>query len=466
MALRRLAPRLASPAAASAPRRPEQSASAVSFSSSSRQLATLLRLRPCPRTTTTTTSPSPSSSPRKALQALEADAVAPLLLAAGAVAIGAATWLVAGSGGFGIVHERVAQPEEVCYLCEGRNNLLCAGVLPCGPSLRWGRRSWEGHLLQLQKASECGKEAQATTTCATMRKRAALQRKLAAHCFDPCYIDVPEVVALPVADVRAIDAYILASRPAKQRGQRLSIEESQEFPGRVLALRMQNLWEAPVKLEGRALQKLVSVEIQPGCGWQEIQGCPSRHSMSQQLASSAKAPADHPLALFSGDASLATATVLSCLGAKPSLPEFRIFLDGEPLHSSSLGFGTESSETSSSMGGALLAGLGFGKESSETSNSLEGTMLAVPQHLAEAVGASLAARSASGHGVMQDLRRLQYFAVGDSEKLAVRLLSELRTSGGDEAVAMLDDISQVELVIAQASRSSGDDSSVTWFCFT
>ncbi len=77
------------------------------------------------------------------------------------------------------------------------------------------------------------------------------------------------------------------------------------------------------------------------------------------------------------------------------------------------------------MGGALLAGLGFVKESSEPSNLLEGTMLAVPQHRAEAVGASLAARSASGHGVMQDLRRLQSFAVGDSEKLAVRLLSEL-----------------------------------------
>ncbi|CAE8664258.1 unnamed protein product [Polarella glacialis] len=194
---------------------------------------------------------------------------------------------------------------------------------------------------------------------------------------------------------------------------------------------------APVKLDGRDLQKLVSVEIQPGCGLQEIQGFPSRHSMSQQLASSAKAP-DHPLALFSGDASLATATVLSCLGAKPSSAEFRIFLDGEPLHPSSLG---------------------LGKESSETSNSLEGTLLSVPQHLAEAVGASLATKSASRHSVMQDLQRLQSFAVGDSEKLAVRLLSELRTHG-DEAVALLDDISQVELVIAQASRSSGDDRSV------
>lgn len=352
--------------------------------------------------------------------AADADCTVPVLLATGlAAGLGGFLLLGRGSSEEQVVPARIQDPERLRYLCEGRENLLCAGPAD-GGSRR--RQDWQGQLLQLQKS---GKQASGH-----IRWLAFVQRTLAAHCFDAAFVSVPQVVSLPAPDVRALDAHILTSRPAKQRHHTLNIQESPEHPGQVLGLRLENLFEA----SGLAS---MSVQLRPGCGWQELDGLPSRMSMASQLATGRTCGTlDFALELASGDVSRMASVIKAGIDhmESGSGPQVQMFAGQEPLQNKEGGI-------SSALNKVGLP------------PSLD--------KLADLVSSVLSTAPASEHQVLQDLRRLQVFALGQNEKLAARLLSELRERAGEAAVEGILAVSQVDAAAIQAGRSRCDLTSGT-----
>eukprot|EP00931_Biecheleriopsis_adriatica_P091458 TRINITY_DN65343_c0_g1_i1.p1 TRINITY_DN65343_c0_g1~~TRINITY_DN65343_c0_g1_i1.p1 ORF type:complete len:498 (-),score=126.31 TRINITY_DN65343_c0_g1_i1:28-1494(-) len=348
----------------------------------------------------------------------EADCCVPAVLA-GATLTGVGVawlWLRDGSRELPVVQARIREANELRYLCEGQSHLLCAGVNSTGSGRALQRGAWSCHLLQLQKVGPHDGQA------ASFQQQALLQRMLASHCFDARFVSVPQVVALPIKDVRAVDAHILASRPAKQRQQRLSIDDSPEHPGKVLALRMENLFEC--------LGPSLTLELHPGCGIQEVEGLPSRHAMEQQLAGDGAG--DLPLEVFSGDTKRCTAALVAALGGNSALQTKVFSSGGEAVLTESLH--------------EALAAVGFPSS---------------PEQLAAAAAAVLSFVPASQHALLKDLLGLQAFAAGNCEKLAPQLLSELRSYGGEAAVAALADQRQLELAVRHAAHGHAKLDAVT-----
>ena len=284
----------------------------------------------------------------------------------------------------GSVAEGRIYPQDWRYLCEGQHFLLC------GPkeSTDWGH--WGGYVLQLRKGPRGTSSLQDLDVVQSLEWQVGIQRLLSKVAFQPLVLSLPEMVMVPGADVRALDAQLLSARPQELRKQRLDVQEVTGQVAKVRLLRKENLLDA--------WAPSLSLELLPGCGFQEVEGMPSRHSMAFQLAHG-KADRDWNLALFSKEATICRDAVLSSISEPQRGCE--VFAKGRHV-------GQEAREE-------LLQELGL---------SLE--------EFAEAAAAVLI----SPDSVLEPLRKLQAFAAGNTERLAGQMLSELQKHGGSEAVEL------------------------------
>ena len=325
------------------------------------------------------------------MEAVEADLSRMLVL-------GAVSATALSTGAFflrrkdGSVAEGRIYPQDWRYLCEGQHFLLCGPKesTDCGPkeSTDWGH--WGGYVLQLRKGPRGTSSLQDLDVVQSLEWQVGIQRLLSKVAFQPLVLSLPEMVMVPGADVRALDAQLLSARPQELRKQRLDVQEVTGQVAKVRLLRKENLLDA--------WAPSLSLELLPGCGFQEVEGMPSRHSMAFQLAHG-KADRDWNLALFSKEATICRDAVLSSISEPQRGCE--VFAKGRHV-------GQEAREE-------LLQELGL---------SLE--------EFAEAAAAVLI----SPDSVLEPLRKLQAFAAGNTERLAGQMLSELQKHGGSEAVEL------------------------------
>ncbi|CAE6945348.1 unnamed protein product [Symbiodinium natans] len=319
-------------------------------------------------------------APLCAEEPVEADISRLLLIGAvGAAAVGTGSWLLRPRAE--VLSDRI-YPRDWRYVCEGQRFLLCA---PKGTDkLRdWGR--WGGYVLQLRKSPGASSNAmEKLDTTNSLDGQVGVQRMLS-MAIPRLFLSIPEIVSVPGADVRALDAHLLAARPQNQRRQRLDVHEEPGRVAKVLLLRKENLLDA--------WAPSLSLELSPGCGVKEIDGMPSRHSMAFQLANG-KAEQDWNLTLFSKN-SAECAGAISKSVLDPSCNGCEVFGSG----------GRHIGHTNVSTRDELLQSLGL---------SLE--------EVAEAGAAILSSQDS----VLDSLRRLQVFAAGNAERLAGQMLVELR----------------------------------------
>ena len=231
------------------------------------------------------------------MEAVEADLSRMLVL-------GAVSATALSTGAFflrrkdGSVAEGRIYPQDWRYLCEGQHFLLC------GPkeSTDWGH--WGGYVLQLRKGPRGTSSLQDLDVVQSLEWQVGIQRLLSKVAFQPLVLSLPEMVMVPGADVRALDAQLLSARPQELRKQRLDVQEVTGQVAKVRLLRKENLLDA--------WAPSLSLELLPGCGFQEVEGMPSRHSMAFQLAHG-KADRDWNLALFSKEATICRDAVLSSI---------------------------------------------------------------------------------------------------------------------------------------------------------
>jgi len=339
------------------------------------------------------------------------------------------SWLLLG-GRKDIVKTQL-NAEELVYLCEGQHSIICSYT---GKS-----RDWRGRLLLLPKD-----DASRGTVSESLLLRTKVQKCLAGFCFETRYIDQPQAVVLPSANVRAIDAHLMSARPQQQRQVRLNLQEYAEHPGHCLALRLTNLMEAPPsQSQGAGASPMVTVELPLGCGMKEVDGLPSRHALSLLLAEPTPAKADaavyDPVVFFSGS----RAQVADALQGTVAVPSrgycLRIFVDGRPVFPAMLP-GAE--------GATALRKAASGSDA--LASKLEGCAPSSSEELIAALTA-LIMDSQRGHGFLVDLQRLQCYAAGECEKMASLLLQELQEHGGATAVDALRQGGLIPDFIARAS---------------
>lgn len=350
------------------------------------------------------------------------------------LATGAATaWLLVSEPQD--ILETNVNAEDLVYLCEGEGSILCA--------YKGKARGWRGCLLQLPKDSPAG-----ATAAEIALLRAKVQRALVSHAFETRFIEQSQLVALPIATVRAIDAHVLSARPQEQRMVKLALQEHAEHHGQVLALRMGNLMEVPPSL-GSDASPMVTVELPLGCGLKEVADLPSRHAMAWHLAQEGKpsgTPRCEPASFFTGSKDQLREALQASILPPSHCGSCRVFVDGQPVHPATLpgSEGWSAAKRTVSSGDALAG-------------RLAGCSPSCTEELVAALAAVLA-ESQAGHGFLVDLQRLQCYAAGECEKLAPRLLEDLRAHGGPEAVAELGQPEHIAAAIAAASRGwSGKD---------
>lgn len=355
-----------------------------------------------------------------------ADALTVALTGAGLLVAGA-SWLLLLGAPKEVLKTNV-NAEDLTYLCEGEHSVLCAYT--------GNANEWRGRLLQLPKDGAAGAAAAKAAVL-----RAKVQRALSSHCFETRFIDEPQVVVLPSATVRAIEAHILSARPQEQRQARLGLQEHADYPGNVLALRLTNLMEAPPpRAKGTGTSPLVVVELPLGCGLREVADLPSRHALAWHLAQEQPVgvPRFEPTELFMGSAEQLREALRATLEPPAHGGSCRVFVDGQPVHPTALpGAEGRSAAGGAPSGGALAGGLPGCSPSTAT-------------ELGAALSAVLGA-SQRGHGFLIDLQRLQCYAAGECEKMAVRLLEDLQAHGGEEAVT---ELGTGELIMATIARAS------------
>lgn len=364
------------------------------------------------------------AGPPLAQEPLQADVGLLALLACGGLGVfGFAWWLFTSSLGTVPVVWMNLEPTELVYLCEAEKSLVCGGLNSLGATSSRNSESWRGFLLLLQKEGAPQSLKVASPAPGSIAWRAAVHRLLAAYCFDQIYVDVPQVVALQISEVRALDAHILASRPSGQIQQRLLVKDSEGCPGRVLALRMQNLFEVPSSQNWNST--LLSIELCPGCGLQEIKDLPSRHIMAASLASGTHkglaGKSNNGLAIFSSEEGV----VKEALEADLLSGSFRVFLDGLPI-----------------------------SPGTELRRSVPAHLQTIPQ-LAAAASTALASVPNSCHRVLEDLLRLQSLAAGDCEKLALPLMEELKVRTCSSAVPLAERLLGIQQLQVAAAEASG-----------
>lgn len=354
---------------------------------------------------------------------MAADVLPVAILGVGVAAAGVVSWLMLGDSGIA-VNTRVDE-RDITYMCEGHRSVLC----------KENRHDLGSHILQLSKAQSDG---QSSNSADALVCRAELQQALAAHCFERRFISQPEVVLLSVANVRALDASILHVRPQLERQARLCMDESVDNPGRVAALRYQNLFENPSgsnsTITSSAGKKciepespLLALELRLGCGFAEVEGLPSRSALL--LRAAGRTCEDDPAILFSGARSQLAGALKKYMADGLYC---RIFVDGQPVHPVTL----PGRETGGQTLAADLAGCSF-KSTSDIATA----------------AAALLESCQRGHGFLAGVQRLQCFAAGEqSEKIAERLLQDLQTHGGPDAVAALKGRRLVAEVLARVGR--------------
>lgn len=333
------------------------------------------------------------------LEAVEADLSRLLVLGAvSATALSTGAFFLRKDGS---VAEGRIYPQDWRYLCEGQHFLLC------GPKESTDWSHWGGYVLQLRKGPRGTSTLQEMDIMRSLEWQVGIQRLLSKVAFQPLVLSVPEMVLVPGADVRALDAQLLSARPQELRKQRLDVQEVTGQIAKVRLLRKENLLDA--------WAPSLSLELLPGCGLQEVEGMPSRHSMAFEVAHG-KADRDWNLALFSKEATICRDAVLRSI-SEPSRG-CEIFAKGRHV-------GQDAREE-------LLQELGL---------SLE--------EFAEAAAAVLSGPDS----VLEPLRKLQAFAAGNTERLAGQILSELQKHGSEAAAELLQP-QQLQAALQKAPRDS------------
>jgi len=343
--------------------------------------------------------------------------------------------------------------EELIYLCEGDQNVVC--MFPGAPK-RGIATAWRGRLIRFAKESSNEGERGIVETrraVANLLRVAALHRTaVTQRLFHKSCMDCPQIVAIPEADVRAADAQILADRPSETRNRRIAVDATHphEHPGRVLALRMDNLYEAPVlkgapSLRGSAVQQtdrgpaLVTFELRPGCGFNEIEGLPSRDALRWHdnlakqglLSSEPSGVTDASIGLFSGNLARIEEVLRGrLLSPLPAGEPMAVLVNGRPLHPMPLPADASSSKPVSLPEEIQACGLGS---------------------CDDLVRATAAVLSVDEFKVLADLARLQQLAAGDSERLAGRLLEDLAVRANMNAIDDLDSTESAQAAITSAA---------------
>ncbi|CAE7343122.1 unnamed protein product [Symbiodinium sp. KB8] len=340
------------------------------------------------------------------LEAVEADLSRLLVLGAvSATALSTGAFFLRKDGS---VAEGRIYPQDWRYLCEGQHFLLC------GPKESTDWSHWGGYVLQLRKGPRGTSTLQEMDIMRSLEWQVGIQRLLSKVAFQPLVLSVPEMVLVPGADVRALDAQLLSARPQELRKQRLDVQEVTGQIAKVRLLRKENLLDA--------WAPSLSLELLPGCGLQEVEGMPSRHSMAFEVAHG-KADRDWNLALFSKEATICRDAVLRSI-SEPSRG-CEIFAKGRHV-------GQDAREE-------LLQELGL---------SLE--------EFAEAAAAVLSGPDS----VLEPLRKLQAFAAGNTERLAGQILSELQKHGSEAAAELLQP-QQLQAALQKAPRPALGKSGLT-----
>lgn len=382
-----------------------------------------------------------------------ADAIPVFMVCTGVAAIGAYALHVSGNVDAPLEVKSRLKAEDFAYVCEGEESVLCRYV---------GRnREWRGCLLQLVKEPPEGGSQEAAISA--LRLRAEFPRKLALHCFEPHVVDRPQLVSVAVEDARELDAQVFAARPAGRRSRRLLSDSPREADsGRIVALRFRNVFEGPPAVMSGVFSSLfgekpmqlltaplLTVDIRPGCGLQEIEGLPSRDALracaaSGQAGDLKQICAADPVALFSSDAEKAAAVLRARLQGRLPDDDTQVFLDCKPVYPTILPeAGGDVAPTGASSADSVL------KHSNQ-----QGCLPSSEDELVRALASVLTASGpvTPGRDVLSDLRLLQCYAAGEEvEKMAEPLLQDLEKRSGPEGITPLGSSESIQAAVYNAS---------------